>query len=180
MANVSLITVLILVATMSLLVNTRPLTNTTTYDASTLAARLKLDYYEEGGSPGCWETLFELQSCTGEILLFFLNGETYLGPACCMAIVKIEKQCWPNLLGSLGFNSQEGDILRGYCDASEDNRDGPMATPPPKLANITGRLPRPANTTPPPPKPANTTGHLPRSANTTPPPPKPVNITTSD
>nr|GEX22822.1 reverse transcriptase domain-containing protein [Tanacetum cinerariifolium] len=32
-------------------VRTRPLTNTTTYDASTLAARLKVDYDEEGGSP---------------------------------------------------------------------------------------------------------------------------------
>ncbi|GJY42314.1 egg cell-secreted protein 1.1-like protein [Tanacetum coccineum] len=113
MANSCLIIMLTLVlATMATSVHTRPLTNTTTYDASTLAARLKLDYDEEGGSPG---------------------------PACCMAIVKIEKQCWPNLLGSLGFSSQEDDILRGYCDASEDNGDGPMATPPPKPADTTGR-----------------------------------------
>nr|GEW42978.1 hypothetical protein [Tanacetum cinerariifolium] len=134
MANSCLIIELTLVlAAMATSVHTRPLTNTTTYDASTLAARLKLDYDDEGG-----------------II-------RHLGPACCMAIEKIEKQCCPNLLRSLGFSSQEGDILRGYCDASDDNGDGPMATPPPKPANTTGRLPRPANTTPPPPKPANVT-----------------------
>nr|GEW10742.1 egg cell-secreted protein 1.1-like [Tanacetum cinerariifolium] len=128
MANSSMIIMLaIILATMSMLVNTRPLTNTTTRDASTLVERLKLDQGDgdDGGSPGCWETLLELQSCTGEIILFFMNGETYLGPACCRAIEKIEKQCWPNLMGSLGFNSQESDILRGYCDASaNDGGDG--------------------------------------------------------
>ena len=83
-----------------------------------LSARLKLDVdEEEGGS--CWDSLFELQSCTGEVILFFLNGETsYIGPSCCSAIRTIEHQCWPAMLGSLGFSSQEGDVLRGYCDAN--------------------------------------------------------------
>ncbi|KAL3844957.1 hypothetical protein ACJIZ3_002360 [Penstemon smallii] len=90
---------------------------TATRPTSTLATRLKLD--KDEGSTNCWESLFELQSCTGEVVLFFLNGETYLGPACCRAIKVIERDCWPTMLGSLGYTSEEGDILRGYCDASD-------------------------------------------------------------
>ncbi|GKA72782.1 egg cell-secreted protein 1.1-like protein [Tanacetum coccineum] len=160
MANSSMIIMLaIILATMSMLVNTRPLSNTTTRDASTLVERLKLDQGDgdDGGSPGCWEALLELQSCTGEIILFFMNGETYLGPACCRAIEKIEKQCWPNLMGSLGFNSQESDILRGYCDASANDGNVPISTPPPKPFNTTTRPPKPAISTTPPPRQVNIT-----------------------
>lgn len=53
--------------------------------------------------------------------MFFLNGETYLGPGCCAAIKTIQHDCWPNMLGSLGYTTEEGDILRGYCDASDDS-----------------------------------------------------------
>ncbi|CAK9142658.1 unnamed protein product [Ilex paraguariensis] len=98
----------------------RPLSSKTT-----LMARLKLD--GEESSSNCWESLFQLQSCTGEVLLFFMNGETYLGPGCCSAIRTIEHDCWPSMLGSLGFTSKEGDILRGYCDASDS---GSATTPP--------------------------------------------------
>ncbi|KAM3290262.1 egg cell-secreted protein 1.1 [Capsicum chacoense] len=94
----------------------RPLTTYTT-DTNSLMTRLKLQD-EEGSSP-CWESLFELQACTGEIVLFFVKGETYLGQDCCGAIRTIERQCWPSMLGSLGYTSEEGDILHGYCDASE-------------------------------------------------------------
>ncbi|XP_019238333.1 PREDICTED: egg cell-secreted protein 1.1-like [Nicotiana attenuata] len=93
----------------------RPLT--TTSSTTTLLARLKLQ--DEEGSSQCWDSLLELQACTGEIVLFFINGETYLGPDCCVAIRTIERQCWPSMLGSIGFTSQEGDILHGYCDATE-------------------------------------------------------------
>lgn len=89
---------------------------------SALPARLKLEEVE--GSSNCWESLFELQSCTAEVVLFFLNGETYLGPGCCQAIRIIQHDCWPTMLGSLGYTTEEGDILRGYCDASS-------AVPPP-------------------------------------------------
>ncbi|KAK6913251.1 Prolamin-like domain [Dillenia turbinata] len=99
----------------SMVVMARPLMMT----KSTLAARLKAD--EEGSK--CWDSLFELQACTGEAILFFLNGETYLGPGCCRAIEIIEHQCWPAMLTSLGFTPQEGDILRGYCDAAEEDDD---------------------------------------------------------
>ncbi|XP_057426863.1 egg cell-secreted protein 1.1-like [Lotus japonicus] len=84
--------------------------------ATTLAARLKV-----GGEapPNCWESLFELQACTGEVITFFLNGETYLGPSCCRAIRIVGHDCWPGMLHSLGYTSREGDILQGYCDAEE-------------------------------------------------------------
>ncbi|KAI3813821.1 hypothetical protein L1987_18556 [Smallanthus sonchifolius] len=137
MANHSPFALLTLVlATMFMLVHTRPLTNTTSNEQPSLAARLKLEKDDDGGSTGCWDTLFELHACTGEIILFFLNGETYLGMGCCRAIEEIERQCWPALIGSLGFTSEEGDILRGYCDVS-DNGDVPTTAPPPQTTNTT-------------------------------------------
>ncbi|KAI3717137.1 hypothetical protein L1987_68530 [Smallanthus sonchifolius] len=138
MANPSPMIMLTLVLTTMSMVHTRPLTNTTTIDPLSLAARLRLDK-GDGGSTGCWDTLFELQACTGEIILFFINGETYLGTGCCRAIVKIEKMCWPSLMGSIGFTSEEGDILRGYCDVSDDGDVPPTAQPPPRTANTTAK-----------------------------------------
>ncbi|KAK7316799.1 hypothetical protein RJT34_00523 [Clitoria ternatea] len=79
---------------------------------SSLAFRLKL----EGEPSNCWESLLKLQACSGEIVMFFLNGETYLGHACCHAIRVIEHDCWPNIVNSLGFTTEETDILEGYCD----------------------------------------------------------------
>ncbi|XP_059623123.1 egg cell-secreted protein 1.1-like [Cornus florida] len=106
---------------------------------STLMARLKLD---EEGSSKCWDSLYELQSCTGEVILFFLNGETYLGPGCCSAIHTIQHQCWPDMLGSLGFTSEEGDILQGYCDATEPNSNSTsIAPPPPPPQNVNHTMP---------------------------------------
>ncbi|KAI4375472.1 hypothetical protein MLD38_013338 [Melastoma candidum] len=84
-----------------------------------LAARLKADDAEE--STRCWESMFQLQSCTGEVITFFMSGETYLGPGCCHAIRTIQSQCWPNLLASLGYTDEEGDILEGYCDAASQS-----------------------------------------------------------
>ncbi|KAL5846178.1 hypothetical protein ACOSQ3_009702 [Xanthoceras sorbifolium] len=79
---------------------------------TSLVARLKLD----DESSNCWDALVQLQACTGEIILFFFNGETYLGHGCCSAISTISHQCWPNLINTLGFSTEEGDILEGYCD----------------------------------------------------------------
>ncbi|KAF9675713.1 hypothetical protein SADUNF_Sadunf09G0061100 [Salix dunnii] len=84
--------------------------------ASNLTARLKLD--EE--SSDCWGSLIQLQACTGEIILFFLNGETQLGHGCCQALHTIGEHCWPNMIGTLGFTTEEGQILEGYCDDSKD------------------------------------------------------------
>ncbi|OAY75708.1 Egg cell-secreted protein 1.1 [Ananas comosus] len=86
----------------------------------------------------CWDSLVELRSCTGEVILFFLNGETYLGPSCCWAIRVIEHHCWATdvLLASLGFTTQEGDILRGYCNQANDSSDPSTPPPPPAPPSI--------------------------------------------
>ncbi|KAK8958260.1 Egg cell-secreted protein 1.1 [Platanthera guangdongensis] len=93
-----------------------------------LAARLRAE-----ATIQCWEALMELRSCTGEVVLFFLNGETYLGPSCCRAIQVIQKQCWAAdaMLIALGFTAQEGFVLRGFCDAAAE-QTAPAALPPPR------------------------------------------------
>lgn len=83
---------------------------------TSLATWLKLD----GETSDCWGTLHELQACTGEVITFFLIGETYLGSNCCQAIKIIQHECWPTLLGSLGYTTEEGDILEAYCDTTID------------------------------------------------------------
>ncbi|CAN6452594.1 unnamed protein product [Victoria cruziana] len=70
-----------------------------------------------GGLMQCWEALLELRSCSAEIILFFLNGESYLGMGCCSSIRMITFNCWPSMLSSLGFTAEEDDILKGYCGA---------------------------------------------------------------
>ncbi|PIA31469.1 hypothetical protein AQUCO_04900045v1 [Aquilegia coerulea] len=92
-----------------------------------LNARL---YGESSGGLGdCWSALLELKACTSEIVMFFLNGESYLGLDCCRAIRIITRDCWPTMLTSLGFTSQEGDILRGYCDAFPTSHVSPVQAP---------------------------------------------------
>ncbi|CAA2984406.1 egg cell-secreted protein 1.1-like [Olea europaea var. sylvestris] len=116
----NLLAVMLTLLLVSTLARARKLEST-----STLLARLKLD---EEGSSSCWDAMFELQSCSGEVVLFFINGETHLGPRCCDAIRIIEHQCWPSMLGSLGITAEEGDILRGFCDASVDSGSSPGST----------------------------------------------------
>lgn len=88
-----------------------------------LVARLETS----GGLVECWNALVELKSCTNEIILFFLNGQADIGPDCCGAIDIITRNCWPTMLTSLGFTAEEGNILRGYCDAYTPS---PAAPPP--------------------------------------------------
>ncbi|KAL1294826.1 hypothetical protein HN51_055670 [Arachis hypogaea] len=97
----------------------RPLITNPSAVSSPLALRLKLE-----GS-GCWESLFQLQACTGEIIMFFLNGETYLGQGCCQAIRVVGHDCWPNVVGSLGFTDEETDILQGFCDGEVSHAPPP-------------------------------------------------------
>ncbi|GAB2279296.1 hypothetical protein Dimus_013941 [Dionaea muscipula] len=87
--------------------------------APTLQSRLKVDE----DSSDCWGSLLQLQACTGEVIQFFYNGETQLGPNCCKAIHVIEHNCWPAMISSLGFTSEEDAILRGYCDAEEEEEE---------------------------------------------------------
>ncbi|MED6218553.1 hypothetical protein PIB30_027766 [Stylosanthes scabra] len=79
----------------------------------------------------CWDSLLELKSCTNEIVLFFLNGESHLGHECCHAIYVITRNCWPAMLTSLGFTAEETDILRGYCDAAANDSAPALAPLPP-------------------------------------------------
>ncbi|KAJ6326105.1 hypothetical protein OIU76_003485 [Salix suchowensis] len=92
---------------------------------SNLSARLKLD--EE--SPNCWDSLFQLQACTGEIVLFFLDGETRLGHSCCQALSTVGEHCWPNMIGTLGFTTEESQILEGYCDKAADSTTPSLSAP---------------------------------------------------
>ncbi|CAB4269051.1 unnamed protein product [Prunus armeniaca] len=95
-----------------------------------LEARLNLD--EE--SSNCWNSLFQLQACSGEVVMFFMNGETYLGHGCCEAIQTIEHQCWPALLGMLGFTTEETNVLKGYCDEAH-HIQFPSSTPSSPIAD---------------------------------------------
>ena len=88
-----------------------------------LASRLETN---EGLVP-CWNALLELKSCSNEIVDFFLNGQTDIGPDCCRAITIITHHCWPAMLTSIGFTAEEGNILRGYCDATASV---PVTSPP--------------------------------------------------
>ncbi|KAI3848659.1 hypothetical protein MKW92_022164 [Papaver armeniacum] len=87
------------------------------YPGHHLAARINAG--DDGaGMVECWNALYELRSCTNEIILFFMDGEMYLGLECCRAIRIITRECWPSMLTSVGFTAEEADILRGYCDAA--------------------------------------------------------------
>ncbi|GAV77605.1 Prolamin_like domain-containing protein [Cephalotus follicularis] len=101
---------------------------------SSLVGRLKLD----DESSTCWDSLMQLQSCTGELILFFLNGETYLGHGCCQAIHTIGNQCWPTMIDALGFTTEESDILQGYCDHEFDHFSTPSSPPSKGFVGPTG------------------------------------------
>ncbi|PNX94379.1 ECA1 protein [Trifolium pratense] len=102
----------VIISLASSIVTSRSLSSTTT-----LATRLKL-FDGTGDNNKCWETMFELQHCTGEIVLFFVNGETHLGSGCCNALLVIAHHCWPNMLTSLGLTHEETEILRSFCDGA--------------------------------------------------------------
>ncbi|KAK8479212.1 hypothetical protein V6N13_133216 [Hibiscus sabdariffa] len=96
----------------------------------TLVARLN----GNGGLAECWSALNELKSCTDEIILYLVNGQTDIDSECCGAMEIMTRNCWPTMLTSLGFTSEEGNILRGYCDASpapgSGSGSGPAADAP--------------------------------------------------
>ncbi|KAF9605940.1 hypothetical protein IFM89_021266 [Coptis chinensis] len=89
---------------------------------------LKSRLYGEGAGD-CWNALLQLKSCTSEIILFLMDGDSYLGTDCCRAIRIITRDCWPSMLTSLGFTSQEGDILVGYCNTTSASPARPVQTP---------------------------------------------------
>ncbi|KAJ0239240.1 Egg cell-secreted protein 1.3 [Hirschfeldia incana] len=93
-------------------------------DPTNIAARLN-----GGGLMECWDALYELKSCTNEIVLFFLNGETKLGDGCCHAVDVITINCWPSMLTSLGFTSEETNVLRGFCQSPNHGGLTPAPSP---------------------------------------------------
>nr|VDD41172.1 unnamed protein product [Brassica oleracea] len=93
-------------------------------ESTNIASRL-----QGGGLMDCWNALYELKSCTDEIVLFFLNGETKLGVSCCEAVDVITTSCWPAMLTSLGFTSEEANVLRGFCQDPNSNDSSPAASP---------------------------------------------------
>ncbi|RCV36084.1 hypothetical protein SETIT_7G291400v2 [Setaria italica] len=103
--------------------------------APPLAARLRAfsvsldEAGEDGGGAGgfaeCWDALTRLGSCTSEIVLFFVNGESYIGPECCVAIRGATRHCWPSMLAAAGFTAEEADVLRGFCDAEAAHKGSP-------------------------------------------------------
>ncbi|KAE8696251.1 Egg cell-secreted protein 1.3 [Hibiscus syriacus] len=78
----------------------------------------------------CWNALNEIKLCTDEIVVFLVNGQTDIDAGCCRAIEVITRDCWPTLLTSLGFTSQEGHILRDYCDVLSAPAAAPIAGAP--------------------------------------------------
>ncbi|KAJ4890841.1 Egg cell-secreted protein 1.3 [Raphanus sativus] len=104
-----------------LLVNISGRTIPATADPTNIAARLN-----GGGLMECWDALYELKSCTNEIVLFFLNGETKLGEGCCHAVDVITINCWPSMLTSLGFTSEETNVLRGFCQSGSTPAPSPV------------------------------------------------------
>ncbi|KAL1190288.1 Egg cell-secreted protein 1.4 [Cardamine amara subsp. amara] len=93
-------------------------------ESSNIVARL-----QSGGLMECWNALYELKSCTNEIVLFFLNGETKLGVSCCEAVDVITTNCWPAMLTSLGFTSEETNVLRGFCQNPNSGDSSPAPSP---------------------------------------------------
>jgi len=104
-------------------------TATSLSSTKTLASRLE-SFDGSGPNNKCWETMLELQHCTGDIVTFFLNGQTHLGSGCCNALLTIAQECWGNLLTSLGLTTEEAEILRGFCSrvASVNNSLLPSIT----------------------------------------------------
>ncbi|EES16714.1 egg cell-secreted protein 1.4 [Sorghum bicolor] len=84
---------------------------------------------QQGGFAECWAAVMGLSSCYSEILLFFVNGESYIGPECCVAIRGATRYCWPAMLASVGFTAEEADVLRGFCDGEEAAHH--LGSPPP-------------------------------------------------
>ncbi|CAN8234312.1 unnamed protein product [Cochlearia groenlandica] len=116
--------IMLIMASSSSIVTSRPLMKQTMDPSSSPTTSLvyNLDEEETGY---CWDSLMQLQHCSGELILFFLNGETYIGPGCCDAIRSVGSKCWTNMIGVLGYTDQEGDMLQGYCDGndSDDNNN---------------------------------------------------------
>ncbi|KAI3833629.1 hypothetical protein MKW98_021539 [Papaver atlanticum] len=86
----------------------------------------------------------------GAGMRYMSYDQMYLGIECCRAIRIITPECWLSMLTSVGFTAEEGDILRGYCDASHSTT--PISSPGNMLPSVqtTAQSPFLGPSTPPP------------------------------
>ncbi|GAA0146286.1 hypothetical protein LIER_06278 [Lithospermum erythrorhizon] len=107
---------------------------TTTYGARDFTTLVSPDVgaptTNDGELVECWEALSEIKACSNEITAFLTSGVADIAPPCCTAIMEITHSCWPAVLNTIGISADQTDILRGYCDAA-DNNNGNGTTPNP-------------------------------------------------
>ncbi|XVF37204.1 hypothetical protein REPUB_Repub19eG0126300 [Reevesia pubescens] len=76
--------------------------------SSAIVAGLKL---KDDESSICWDSLIQLQSCTGELIMFFPEcRRNLLRPRLlpyCITVRAIAQQCWPTIIDALGFTPEE-------------------------------------------------------------------------
>ncbi|PQM37142.1 egg cell-secreted protein 1.1-like [Prunus yedoensis var. nudiflora] len=89
-SNLFLLTILALSTTMPLFIATTTSARSLNYNPIGLNANLEAKLNLDKESSNCWDSLFQLQACAGEVVMFFLNGETYLGQDCSEAIRTIK------------------------------------------------------------------------------------------
>ncbi|KAL6576076.1 hypothetical protein OROHE_000547 [Orobanche hederae] len=79
----------------------------------------------------CFSALYKIRSCSNEIVDYFSKGSIDISRACCEAITLITHHCWPAVLDTLGYGTDQISILRGYCDAVAPDGGilGPVASP---------------------------------------------------
>ncbi|CAA0839206.1 Egg cell-secreted protein 1.4 [Striga hermonthica] len=85
----------------------------------------------EGETPDCFAALYKIKSCSNEILNYFATGSIDITRPCCEAITIITHNCWPTVLGMLGYGPDQIYALRGYCDAVAHEERGfePTSSP---------------------------------------------------
>ncbi|XP_042027132.1 egg cell-secreted protein 1.2-like [Salvia splendens] len=89
----------------------------------------KFPELEESTGLDCWTALHKIRSCSNEIVAYFASGAIDITPPCCEAIALITHQCWPAVLGVLGYGQDQADVLRGYCDAIDSYTAVPGPAP---------------------------------------------------
>ncbi|XP_050288868.1 egg cell-secreted protein 1.2-like [Quercus robur] len=88
-----------------------------------------------GDQAKCLNLLSGMNSCTSDIVDFFSDRLTNLGPSCCSSISTITKNCLPSTLASFGFTSELHNKLQEHCHAMSSLATAPIAGSEAPLAN---------------------------------------------
>ncbi|KAK9999276.1 hypothetical protein SO802_018879 [Lithocarpus litseifolius] len=80
-----------------------------------------------GDQAKCLNLLSGVNSCTSDIVDFFSDRLTNLGPGCCGSISTITKNCLPSTLASFGFTSELHNKLQEHCHAMSGLATAPIA-----------------------------------------------------